>query len=157
MPVNDFSGEYRLTLDAKKRISIPAGIRKMLLPEAEGSLVFTRGLEGCVFIYPFDEWKRLTKEINTLNSFDIKVRNFIRLFVGSAHKVTIDGQGRILLPDSILQLGGIDKDIRLLGSLHKWEMWNPTVFEQYLEQNIPSLEVLAQDLNFSSMISSEGK
>jgi len=82
MPINDFSGEYRFTLDAKKRINIPSGIRKMLPPESEGSLVFTRGFEGCVYVFPNDEWKRLTHKLNTLDSFNVKVRDFVRMFVG---------------------------------------------------------------------------
>jgi MraZ protein len=154
MPVNDFSGEFRFTLDAKKRINVPSGIRKMLPRESEGSLVFTRGFEGCVYVYPNDEWKRLTQKLNTLDSFNVKVRDFIRLFVGPAFKTTMDNQGRVLLPDYILEMAKIDKDILLIGSLNKWELWNPTVFESYIDNNNPSLESLAQEINFSAIFNS---
>ena len=154
MPVNDFSGEFRFTLDAKKRINIPSGIRKMLPPESEGSLVFTRGFEGCVYVYPNDEWKRLTQRLNALDSFNQKVRDFIRLFVGPAFKTTMDNQGRILLPDYILEMGKIEKDILLIGSLNKWELWSPTIFENYIKENNPSLETLAQEINFSAIFNS---
>jgi MraZ protein len=151
MPVNDFSGEFRFTLDAKKRISIPSGIRKMLPPESEGSLVFTRGFEGCVYVYPNDEWKRLTHKLNALDSFNVKVRDFIRLFVGPAFKTTMDIQGRVLLPDYILEMAKIEKEILLIGSLNKWELWSPAVFEKYIKENNPSLERLAQEINFSAI------
>ena len=151
MPVNDFSGEYRFTLDAKKRISIPSGIRKMLSPESQGTLVFTRGFEGCVYVYPNDEWRRLTQKLNTLDSFDVKIRNFIRMFVGPAHKTIMDNQGRVLLPDYILEMAKIQKDILLIGSLNKWELWSPVVFDHYINENNPSLEKLAQEINFSAI------
>jgi len=151
MPTNDFSGEYRFTLDAKKRISIPSGIRKMLPPESEGTLVFTRGFEGCVYVYPNDEWKRLTQKLNSLDSFDVKIRNFIRMFVGPAFKTMMDNQGRVLLPDYILEMAKIQKEILLIGSLNKWELWNPPVFEHYINENNPSLELLAQEINFSAI------
>ena len=151
MPVNDFSGEYRFTLDAKKRISIPSGIRKMLAPESEGSLVFTRGFEGCVYVYPNNEWKRLTLKLNSLDSFNVKVRDFIRMFVGPAFKTIMDNQGRVLLPDYILEMAKIEKDILLIGSLNKWELWSPPVFERYIKENNPSLETLAQEINFSAI------
>ena len=151
MSVNDFSGEYRFTLDAKKRISIPSGIRKMLPPESEGSMVFTRGFEGCVYVYPNDEWKRLTQKLNSLDSFNVKVRDFIRMFVGPAFKTIMDNQGRVLLPDYILEMAKIEKDILLIGSLNKWELWSPPVFENYIEENNPSLEALAQEINFSAI------
>jgi MraZ protein len=154
MPVNDFSGEYRFSLDAKKRISIPSGIRKMLSPQSEGAMVFTRGFEGCLYVYPLDEWKRLTRRLNSLDSFNVKVRDFIRIFIGPAYKTVMDNQGRVLLPDYILEMASIKKEIILLGSLNKWELWNPTVFEQYMRENNPSLEALAQEINFSAIFNS---
>jgi len=155
MAVNDFSGEFHFSLDSKKRISIPSAMRKMLAPEAEGVLVFTHGFEGCVYVYPNDEWKRLTKKLNSLDSFNVKVRDFIRLFVGPAFKTVMDNQGRVLLPDTILQMAKIDKDILLLGSLNKWELWNPLLYTKYMQDNNPSMENLAQDINFSAIFKND--
>jgi len=155
MPVNDFSGEYRFSLDNKKRVNIPAGIRKMLAPDSEGTLVFTKGFEGCVYVYPNDEWKRLTKKLNALDPFDVRNRDFIRLFVGPAFKTVMDNQGRVLLPETILKMAKIDKDILLLGSLSKWEMWNPEIYEKYMNENNPSIEALAQEINFSDIFKNE--
>jgi MraZ protein len=155
MSVNDFSGEYRFSLDSKKRINIPSGIRKMLSPESDGALIFTRGFEGCVYVFPNDEWKRLTKKLNTLDSFNVRVRDFIRLFVGPAYKAVMDNQGRVLLPDNILQMAKIEREILLLGSLNKWELWNPSIYQGYMQQNNPSIEALAQEINFSDIFKNE--
>jgi len=156
MSINDFSGEYRFSLDAKKRVNIPSGIRKMLPPESESTLIFTRGFEGCVYVYSNDEWKRLTRKLSSLDSFNVKVRDFIRLFVGPAYKTTMDNQGRVLLPENILNMAKVDKEILLLGSLNKWEMWNPAIYENYMRQNNPSLETLAQEINFSALFTNDG-
>ena len=156
MSINDFSGEYRFSLDVKKRVNIPAGIRKMLPPESESTLIFTRGFEGCVYVYSNDEWKRLTRKLSSLDSFNVKVRDFIRLFVGPAYKTTMDNQGRVLLPENILNMAKVDKEILLLGSLNKWEMWNPAIYENYMRQNNPSLETLAQEINFSALFTNDG-
>ena len=155
MLLNDFSGEYRFALDQKKRINIPAALRKMLSPEADGTLVFVRGFEGCVYVYPSDEWKRLTRRLNALDSFQVKIRDFIRLFVGSAYKTTMDNQGRVLLPDQVLEMAQIDKEILLLGSLNKWELWNPEKYDNYVKNNNLSMESLAQEINFSAMFNSQ--
>jgi MraZ protein len=155
MSVNDFSGEFRFSLDTKKRINIPSGIRKMLSPESDGALVFTRGFEGCVYVFPNDEWKRLTKKLNTLDSFNVRVRDFIRLFVGPAYKTIMDNQGRVLLPDTILQMAKIEREILLLGSLNKWELWNPNIYQEYMQQNNPSIEALAQEINFNDIFRNE--
>jgi len=155
MAINDFSGEYRFSLDSKKRVNIPSGIRKMLPPESEGTLVFTRGFEGCVYVYSNDEWKRLTRKLSSLDSFNVKVRDFIRLFIGPAYKTTMDNQGRVLLPENILSMAKIDKDILLLGSLNKWELWNPAIYEDYMQQNNPSMETLAQEISFSALFTND--
>ena len=156
MSVNDFSGEYKFSLDSKKRVNIPSGIRKMLPPESEGTLVFTRGFEGCVYVYANDEWKRLTLKLSALDSFNVKVRDFIRLYVGPAYKTTMDSQGRVLLPENILNMAQIDKELLLLGSLNKWELWNPDIYNKYMQQNNPSMENLAQDINFSAIFTNDG-
>lgn len=151
----EFSGEYKITLDPKKRISIPAGIRKILPAESNGKLVFTRGFEGCVYMFPGVEWKRLTERLMTLNSFDVNVRNFTRVFVGSAHTISMDSQGRILLPEPVIDMAGIKKDILLQGSLNKWELWNPEIYNKYLQSNNIKIEKLAEQINFSALFNRE--
>jgi len=151
----EFSGEFRITLDPKKRINIPAAVRKILPAESDGKLVFTRGFEGCVFMFPGIEWKRLTEKLMTLNSFDVNVRNFTRVFVGSAHTISMDSQGRVLLPESIIEMASINKDILLQGSLNKWEVWNPELYQNYLTSNNIKIENLAEQINFSALFNRE--
>ena len=151
----EFSGEFRITLDPKKRINIPAAIRKILPAESDGKLVFTRGFEGCVYMFPGIEWKRLTEKLMTLNSFDVNVRNFTRVFVGSAHTISMDSQGRVLLPESIIEMASINKDILLQGSLNKWEVWNPELYQNYLTSNNIKIENLAEQINFSALFNRE--
>ena len=151
----EFSGEYKITLDPKKRINIPAAIRKILPAESDGKLVFTRGFEGCVFMFPGIEWKRLTEKLMTLNSFDLNVRNFIRVFVGSAHTISMDSQGRVLLPEPIIEMADVKKDILLQGSLNKWVLWNPEHYQNYLTSNNIKIENLAEQINFSALFKRE--
>jgi MraZ protein len=73
------------------------------------------------------------------------------MFVGPAFKTIMDNQGRVLLPDYILEMAKIQKEILLIGSLNKWELWNPSVFKEYINENNPSLELLAQEINFSAI------
>jgi len=155
MSTTEFSGKHYLTLDPKKRLNVPSGIRKLLPPESDGKLVFTQGFEGCVFMYPETEWKRLTKELTALNSFDLEVRNFIRVFVGPAQTLSMDSQGRVLLPDTVLSMANIEKDILLQGTLGYWELWNPEYYENYLKSNNVTIEALAKTINFNAIFNRE--
>ncbi len=154
----DFSGEFYCSLDAKNRVSIPAGVRKMLVPEAQNTLVLTRGFEmENLYAYPLNEWKRLTAKLRTLNPFEKKTRDFIRLFVGVAFVASMDGQGRVMIPERILKMGQIEKDLLLMGSLNKVEIWNPKVYENYLKKENINLTSLAEEISFTDMFFEKGE
>jgi MraZ protein len=68
----------------------------------------------------------------------------------------MDSQGRILLPENILAMAQLERDLLFLGSLNKWELWNPQIYNQYIKQNNPSMEALAQEINFSAIFNNEG-
>ncbi|NOX88549.1 MAG: division/cell wall cluster transcriptional repressor MraZ [Calditrichaeota bacterium] len=153
MALVDFAGEFSCALDNKNRVSIPSGLRKMFMPEAENTMVFTRGFEmENIYAYPLNEWQRLTQKLRTLNPLEKKTRDFIRLFVGVAHVATMDSQGRVMIPERILQMGKIEKDLLLIGSLTKFEIWNPKVYEEYLKRENLSLTELAEQIQFKDMI-----
>ncbi|WP_456440103.1 division/cell wall cluster transcriptional repressor MraZ [Caldithrix abyssi] len=135
MVLQDFAGEFTCQLDNKNRVSIPSGIRKMFLPEAQNTIVFVPGFEmKNVYAYPLNEWQKLTKKLRALNPLDDDAREFVRQFVGVAHYATMDGQGRVMIPDRILTMAGINKEDRemlLIGTLEKFEIWNPKVYEEH--------------------------
>lgn len=157
MAFTDFAGTYSCILDNKNRVNIPSGIRKMFLPQAEETIVFTRGFEDInLYAYPLDEWQRLTKKLRTLNPFDKQTRNFIRLFAGSAHIATMDTQGRIKLPERILEIAGIDKELIIIGSLSKLEVWSPDRYDTYIKEENLSLPELSEKISFTDMFFDEG-
>lgn len=157
MAVHDFAGEFLCGLDSKNRVNIPSQIRKIIIPEAENTLVFTRGFEGInLYAYPLNEWQRLTKKLRTLNPLNKDTRDFIRLFVGVAFYAGMDSQGRVMISDRILKMGNIDREILIIGSLTKLEIWNPEVYASYTEKEALNLSDLAQKMSFKDMFFDEG-
>ena len=157
MAIMDFAGEYKCSLDNKKRVNIPSNVRKIFVPEAENTIVFTRGFEGVnLYAYPLNEWQRLTKILRTLNPLEKKTRDFIRLFVGVAFYATMDSQGRVMIPERILKMGEIEKDLLIIGSLSKLEIWNPKVYNDYLVKEDLSLTDLAEKISFKDMFFDKG-
>lgn len=157
MAIMDFAGEYKCSLDNKKRVNIPSNVRRIFAPEAENTIVFTRGFEGVnLYAYPLNEWQRLTKILRTLNPLEKKTRDFIRLFVGVAFYATMDSQGRVMIPERILKMGKIEKDLLIIGSLSKLEIWNPKVYNDYLVKEDLSLTDLAEKISFKDMFFDEG-
>jgi len=156
--MSDFAGEFSCSLDGKNRVNIPSGVRKMFVPEAENTIVFAPGFENInLYAYPLNEWKRLTRKLRTLNPLEKKTRDFIRLFVGVAHIVTMDGQGRVMIPQRILERGQIDKELLIIGSLNKLEIWNPSVYKQYLQKENINISDLAGEISFTDMFFDRGE
>lgn len=152
MVVLDFAGEYRCSLDIKNRLHVPASLRKQMSAEAEDTLVITSGFEGInLYAYPLNEWQRLTKLLRTLNPFEKNTRDFIRQFVGVAFYAVLDNQGRTMLPERILKMGKIEKDLLIFGSLTKLEIWNPDIYDTYKAENF-NLTDLAEKIRFADMI-----
>ncbi len=138
-----FSGSFLYSLDSKNRLSIPAKLRKNLQPESKDSFVITQGMDKCLFLYPFDEWQIMAERLKQLNQFDPNERKFTRMFSQNATDVEMDNQARIILPQTHIQLAGIEKEVFILGSVNKIELWNPKNYESYISNSPENYEQLA--------------
>ena len=128
-----FLGEFEATLDAKGRFLLPAGIKKQLA-EGDGSLfVINRGFEQCLALYPIKSWEPLFAEINKLNEFDPKARQFRRHFLNGATHVEPDSAGRLLIPPNLKEHASLQKDIVLVSAVNKIEIWDSTKYQQLFD------------------------
>jgi MraZ protein len=115
-----FFGEFEHTIDDKGRLTIPVRFRDEL---TEGMFV-TRGLDGCLFVYPLDSWKALAEKIATLPLTQSDARYFSRL-IYSGSECKLDKQGRILLPSSLRQHAAIEtNEVVITGVNSRLEIWS---------------------------------
>ncbi len=115
-----FTGEHSHTLDAKGRIIMPAKFRDKL---GDGIWI-TKGLDGCLFAYPNDEWERIENKYREVPRMTKDARRFSRNFFGSASPCDIDKQGRTLIPANLREYAGLEKEVVLVGVLNRIEIWN---------------------------------
>ncbi len=142
-----FLGEFEATLDTKGRFLLPAGFRKQL-PEADTSrFVINRGFEKCLALYPLKTWEPLFAKISGLNEFDPKQREFRRAFLNGATYVEPDTAGRILLPPNLKSYAGLEKDIVLMATGDKIEIWDSNKYKQFFDSiSSDALSDLANDV-----------
>ena len=131
-----FMGEYNHTIDAKGRLIIPSKFRELLGEE----FVLTKGLDGCLSIYPMDEWNAFEEKLRALPLTNKNARTFTRFFVAGATNCELDKQGRILLPATLREFAGLEKDVVLTGMLNRIEIWSK---DKWNENN--SLDDVAMD------------
>ena len=123
-----FMGEYNHTIDAKGRLIIPAKFREPLGEE----FVLTRGLDGCLYIYPMDEWEAFEEKLRALPLTNKDARAFSRFFVAGATTCELDKQGRILVPQTLREFAGLEKDVILAGNLSRVEVWSKEIWTALL-------------------------
>lgn len=139
-------GEFECKIDEKGRLIIPAALKKQLPPEAEDKFVINRGFEKCLVLYPRNEWKIISDEINQLNLYNKKNRDFVRYFFRGATELALDNNGRILVPKSLLDYAGINKDIVLFAYSNRIEMWAKEAYDNLLSDEPEDFATLAEEV-----------
>ena len=127
-----FIGEYNHSLDTKNRIIIPAKFRD----ELGKNCVLTKGLDGCLYVYPKSQWEVLQKKLETLPLTNKNARAFVRFFFSGAHELELDKQGRTLIPQNLLEYGQIQKEIVSIGVSNRIEIWSKDKWDEYNNSNI---------------------
>ncbi len=146
MEIKQLLGEYECKIDAKGRMRMPSGLISQLGENKELNFVINRGFEKCLMIYPEPVWERITNEINQLNLYNKKNRNFVRYFYRGAHKVEMDSADRILITKRLLEYAGIDKDVILSAYNDRIEVWAKDQYESMLDEEPDDFSDLAEDV-----------
>mgnify|MGYP001145777444 FL=1 len=142
----NFMGSYTYSVDHKGRVSIPTKFRKYIDEDADEALIITRGLDGCLFAYPIDEWQRIDERLRALPVTQQNTRVFVRMLTATAISVTLDKQGRIAIPRGLLELAGIESDVLFVGTLDHFELWNPSEYDQLMNDSGQSYESIAETI-----------
>lgn len=127
-----FIGEYQHALDAKNRMIIPSKLRDNL----GNKFVITKGLDGCLYIYPLKEWEVLEEKLKNLPLTNKDARAFVRFFFSGACEIELDKQGRGLIPQNLKEYAKIEKEIISIGVLTRIEIWSKEKWQEYNESDM---------------------
>lgn len=151
-----FRGINCINLDEKSRMILPTRYRESIRLHAVNQLVSTIDTEErCLLLYPLPEWEDIQQKIEALSSFNRTTRRIQRLLIGHATDLTIDNNGRILLPQALRDYANITKKIVLVGQGKKFEIWDEDHWlkqrDSWLEQNTANVEDMPEDLRSISL------
>lgn len=136
-----FMGEYHHTIDAKGRIIVPSKVRDDL----GENFIVTRGLDGCLFIYPKEHWNTIINKYKELPDTKDK-RQFMRIFLSGATICEYDKQGRINIPNPLIQYADLRKDCIIIGLDERLELWSKERWENFISDNEGNLSEIADNL-----------
>jgi len=144
--MNPLIGEFECKLDSKGRFLLPAGLKKQLSGDDLERFVVNRGFEKSLTLYPSSEWQTISNEVNSLNTFVKKNREFSRYFFRGATEIIPDSAGRLLLPKSLTEHAGIKSEIILFAYGQKIEIWAKDVYQSVMETEPEDFSLLAEEV-----------
>ena len=137
-------GEYYHALDEKNRLFIPAKLRKAF--KKGEKLVLSRGLDGCLFLFPKGEWQNLEDKAKSLPITARDARAFTRHLFSGASLCVVDTQGRIPFPPSLKEYAEITKEVVIIGVSSRIEIWAKQKWEAYFKNTENKVDDIAAKL-----------
>lgn len=141
-----FYGEYEHTMDKKGRLIIPSRYRDVFKERYIERLYITRGLDRCLFVFTEEDWRVQEKKFKEMSFTNQESRKFNRLFFAGACDAAFDGQGRILIPDYLLQYAEIKESVMVVGVLDRFEIWSKEKWKDFYTTSMESFEDIAEKL-----------
>lgn len=141
-------GEYKHALDPKKRLAIPAKLRREIGEKA----FLTRGLENCLFLFPAKEWEIVAEKISQTSFANKNARGFARLLLSGASEVELDALGRVLVPDYLRDYAGLEKSVIVAGVGKRLEIWDEAKWQVYKKDIEKNGDQIAEKLGEIGMI-----
>jgi MraZ protein len=135
-------GEYKHTLDSKKRLSLPSKFRK----EVGREVVVTRGLDTCLFLFPTRAWREIATKLQKLPFGEQNARGIARFLLAGATEVEIDQAGRILIPDFLKSFAKLKNSVVLAGVSDRVEIWDERTWYSYKRRIERDASGMAQTL-----------
>ncbi len=135
-----FTGQYNHTIDPKGRLILPAKFREILGEE----FVVTKGLDGCLFVYPKDEWAKIEEKFREVPLTTKDARKFSRFFFSGAAPCELDKQGRVLLPQVLREYAELEKEVVVAGVLNRIEIWDSTKWSD--ESDYDDMDEIAEHM-----------
>jgi MraZ protein len=137
-----FLGTHAPRLDEKGRIFLPAKFRD----ELAGGLVITKGQERCLYVWPVEEFGRVTESMRSAPVTAKAVRDYMRvLFAGASDEVP-DRQGRVTIPPALRDYAGLTRDCVVIGANTRVEIWDAQAWQSYLSEQEPRFSDLSEEV-----------
>lgn len=118
-------GQTRHAIDGKGRLMMPARFRAAF---AEG-LVLTAIKDNCVLVYPVNTFEKLADKVRSLPQFQRESSMLQALMFSNAENVSLDAQGRVLIPERLLSHASITGPALVVGAYDHLELWTPEAWQ----------------------------
>jgi len=108
--------------------------------------VLTKGQERCLYVFPQEEFGRITEALRTAPVTAKSVRDYSRVFFASASDEVPDKQGRITIPTALREYAGLQRDCVVIGANTRLEIWDSAAWDTYLQEQEDAFSDASQEV-----------
>jgi MraZ protein len=131
-------------LDEKQRLAVPKKLRDQFGKKELKELYVAPGTDRSLALYSADSFDELAGRFAQVSPNRVDVRNYMRLFYARAENVPLDGQGRIRIPERLVEMAGLTKDVVLVGVQDHAEIWDKQLWDEFLGRSTDGFDDLAE-------------
>lgn len=125
-------GEYVCKKDAKGRFLLPSGLKRQLPDDQQTDFVINRGFESYLVLFPIPVWEAEMERLQGLNQYVKRNRDFVRRFLNGAQPITLDSNGRVLIPKRLIEYAALDKEMILIARIDRVELWDKQKYDTWM-------------------------
>jgi MraZ protein len=137
------SGTYSRSLDEKQRLAVPKRICEDFNESELNSLYVAPGTDKSLVLYSPAGFEKLARKIAKQSSNRVEVRNYKRLFYSRAERVELDAQGRVRIPERLVEFAGLSRDVVLVGVHDHAEIWDAAAWDAFLKTQGPGFDEIS--------------
>jgi MraZ protein len=140
------SGETDVALDERGRVRLPSRLRGLL---AGNALVLTTGLEKCIWVFPPEQWEKISEKLLAAASLSLEKSTWVQhRFITPSQPVELDKADRIAVPPRLREYAGLtkEKDCVICGVGKYIEIWSKDQYEAYHNVNEPKSREIMEEL-----------
>lgn len=137
------TGTYSRNLDDKHRLALPKKLCDEFGEENLTSFYVAPGTQKSLCLYSPAGFDKLARKVSRRSTSRAETLSYVRLFYSRAEKVDLDAQGRIRIPDRLVEFAGLSRDVVLLGVHDHAEVWDATAWQKFLSETGPAFDDMA--------------
>jgi len=128
-----FLGRHIHRIDRKGRVSVPATFRAALAGQIEHGIVAIPSFKlPAVDCYGMQKLEELSQQVDQLPTFPQERDDFAAALFRNAIQLPLDGEGRMVLPESIIAHAKITETVAFIGGGKSFSIWEPSAAEKFL-------------------------
>lgn len=126
------TGTYQCSLDEKGQLTLPRTLRDQL--SGSDTVLLSPGPDKCLWLTNQPHLERLGERLDQSQANEADVRVFKRLYFAQTEKLSVNSDGRVIVPERLREFAELHQEVVLVGIDDHFEVWDAARWRSYTQQ-----------------------